>query len=121
MHELIIYYYLLCSTASFHVCVQGDVELMRAWVEDLKAVGYRFPVLRNSAQKARKNMQPATPLQVEGRPVEEPFVSPHTPLQWRRHDRYSSHSASYCRIKALPPYDFYGLKVTENVDLLHIC
>lgn len=50
---------------------QGDADLARAWVEDLKAIGYRFP-RRQKRRPAEATADASTPVR--------------TPTSWTRYD-----------------------------------
>jgi hypothetical protein len=84
------------------LCVQGDVELMEAWLRDLMEIGYEFP--RPHALGGEKASAPpllhgkeagAEQLGAAGRTrrvaeQDGPTIVTRTPLQWHRYDKCAS-------------------------------
>ncbi|CAL5224033.1 g6654 [Coccomyxa viridis] len=66
---------------------QGDVELMSAWVTDLKSSGYVFPALRDS-QSGDKRHQHSTNSASPGERMDSTQIgtSLRTPLHWQRYN-----------------------------------
>lgn len=86
---------------SLSICMQGDADLMAAWVQDLQTIGYKFPKLKKhngdvssghvsgapqshslTLERASTAASPAG-----GDDVIPPFVAPRTPLHWKRYDK----------------------------------
>ena len=71
-----------------HFSLQGDVELMSAWVADLKSSGYKFPAVRD-AQNADKSHQHVSKFASTGEQLDsmQPSTPLRTPLHWQRYSK----------------------------------
>lgn len=73
--------------------MQGDADLMAAWVADLKAIDYKFPALQKHSSrgqdiKSGSGEPSAAALSAgAGDPAGPPFLAPRTPLQWKRYSK----------------------------------